>query len=189
MLGWSSLDFVRSKFQLPAFSFSTSPFFPGFHCDWLTLPSKHLSFWLKLSWWLPVPYAGGASIRPNDGANVTLAWRCHVNVQHGLKNRMAVVCLVVADSVSTCPQLDELSLLLTRLQRHQSKLASVRNFAVGQLLHHYLTFPACQVSAGWPSWAPAGMACLPYFPVPCSGLSCWLAICLFPCLFASGCYS
>ncbi|XP_038957076.1 pleckstrin homology domain-containing family A member 7 isoform X9 [Rattus norvegicus] len=40
--------------------------------------------------------------------------------------------------------LEELSLLLTRLQRHQSKLASVRNFAVGQLLHHYLTFPACQ---------------------------------------------
>ncbi|XP_060222966.1 pleckstrin homology domain-containing family A member 7 isoform X7 [Meriones unguiculatus] len=40
--------------------------------------------------------------------------------------------------------LEDLSLLLTRLQRHQSKLASVRNFAVGQLLHHYLTFPACQ---------------------------------------------
>ncbi|XP_051005221.1 pleckstrin homology domain-containing family A member 7 isoform X3 [Acomys russatus] len=40
--------------------------------------------------------------------------------------------------------LEELSLLLSRLQRHQSKLASVRNFAVGQLLHHYLTFPACQ---------------------------------------------
>ncbi|XP_015852849.1 pleckstrin homology domain-containing family A member 7 isoform X3 [Peromyscus maniculatus bairdii] len=40
--------------------------------------------------------------------------------------------------------LEELSLLLTRLQRHQAKLASVRNFAVGQLLHHYLTFPACQ---------------------------------------------
>ncbi|XP_076797588.1 pleckstrin homology domain-containing family A member 7 isoform X11 [Arvicanthis niloticus] len=40
--------------------------------------------------------------------------------------------------------LEELSLLLTRLQRHQSKLASVRNFAMGQLLHHYLTFPACQ---------------------------------------------
>lgn len=26
-----SLDFVRSIFQLPAFSFNTSPFFPGFH--------------------------------------------------------------------------------------------------------------------------------------------------------------
>lgn len=76
--------------------------------------------------------------------------------------------------MSTRPQLEELSLLLTRLQRHQSKLASVRNFAMGQLLHHYLTFPACQVSAGGPSWAPAGMACLPCFPVPCSGLSCWL---------------
>lgn len=91
--------------------------------------------------------------------------------------------------MSTRPQLDELSLLLTRLQRHQSKLASVRDFTVGQLLHHYLTFPACQVSARGPSWAPAEMACLPCFPVPCSGLSCWLASCLFPCLFASGCYS
>lgn len=26
-----SLDFVRSIFQLPAFSLNTSPFFPGFH--------------------------------------------------------------------------------------------------------------------------------------------------------------
>lgn len=96
-------------------------------------------------------------------------------------------------NVSTRPQLEELSLLLTRLQRHQSKLASVRNFAVGQLLHHYLTFPACQVSTGGPSWAQAGMACLPRFPVPCSGLSCYLscylATWLFPRLCASGCCS
>nr|XP_023419055.1 pleckstrin homology domain-containing family A member 7 isoform X1 [Cavia porcellus]XP_023419056.1 pleckstrin homology domain-containing family A member 7 isoform X1 [Cavia porcellus] len=40
--------------------------------------------------------------------------------------------------------LEELSLLLTRLRRHQAKLASVRNFAVGQLLQHHLTFPTCQ---------------------------------------------
>lgn len=92
--------------------------------------------------------------------------------------------------MSTRPQLEELSLLLTRLQRHQAKLASVRNFAVGQLLHHYLTFPACQVSAGGLSWAQAGMACHSVFPrAVCSGLSCWLALSLFPCLFASGCYS
>lgn len=67
-----SLDFDRSKFQLRAFSFGTAPFFPGFHCDWLTLPPKHLSFWVKLSWWLPVPYVGSASICPNYG--------CHVSV-------------------------------------------------------------------------------------------------------------
>lgn len=70
--------------------------------------------------------------------------------------------------VSIRPQLEDLSLLLTRLQRHQSKLASVRNFAVGQLLHHYLTFPACQVSAGGPSWAQAGMACR--LCLPCRAL-------------------
>nr|XP_019602188.1 PREDICTED: pleckstrin homology domain-containing family A member 7 isoform X10 [Rhinolophus sinicus] len=40
--------------------------------------------------------------------------------------------------------LEELSLLLTRLQRHQAELASVRNFAIGQLLQHHLTFPTCQ---------------------------------------------
>nr|XP_040140613.1 pleckstrin homology domain-containing family A member 7 isoform X3 [Ictidomys tridecemlineatus] len=40
--------------------------------------------------------------------------------------------------------LEELSLLLTRLRRHQAKLASVRDFAVGQLLQRYLTFPTCQ---------------------------------------------
>ncbi|PNJ47445.1 PLEKHA7 isoform 3, partial [Pongo abelii] len=40
--------------------------------------------------------------------------------------------------------LEELSLLLTRLRRHQAKLASVRNFAIGQLLQHQLTFPTCQ---------------------------------------------
>ncbi|XP_014386428.1 PREDICTED: pleckstrin homology domain-containing family A member 7 isoform X7 [Myotis brandtii] len=40
--------------------------------------------------------------------------------------------------------LEELSLLLTRLRRHQAKLASVRDFAVGQLLQHQLTFPTCQ---------------------------------------------
>lgn len=118
------------------------------------------------------------------GVTSVLSW-------HGLKSIIATVCLTVPDSlppnVSTRPQLEELSLLLTRLQRHQSKLASVRNFAVGQLLHHYLTFPACQVSAGGPSWAQAEMACLPCFPVPCSGLSRYLAIWLFPCLFASGC--
>lgn len=62
-----SSDFVRHIFQLPALSFGTSPFFPGFHYDWLTLPSKHSSFWVKRSWWLPVPYAGGASICPNRG--------------------------------------------------------------------------------------------------------------------------
>lgn len=77
--------------------------------------------------------------------------------------------------MSTRPQLEELSLLLTRLQRHQAKLASVRNFAVGQLLHHYLTFPACQVSAGGLSWAPAGMACRPCSPVPCVRWSVLLA--------------
>ncbi|XP_045146919.1 pleckstrin homology domain-containing family A member 7 [Echinops telfairi] len=41
--------------------------------------------------------------------------------------------------------LEELSLLLARLRRHQAKLASVRNFAVGQFLQHQLTFPTCQV--------------------------------------------
>ncbi|KAB1272123.1 Pleckstrin homology domain-containing family A member 7 [Camelus dromedarius] len=41
-------------------------------------------------------------------------------------------------------KLEELSLLLTRLRRHQAKLASVRNFAIGQLLQHQLTFPTCQ---------------------------------------------
>ncbi|KAB0405953.1 hypothetical protein E2I00_012142 [Balaenoptera physalus] len=40
--------------------------------------------------------------------------------------------------------LEELSLLLTRLRRHQAKLARVRNFAIGQLLQHELTFPTCQ---------------------------------------------
>lgn len=50
--------------------------------------------------------------------------------------------------VSTHLQLEELSLLLTRLRRHQAELASVRNFAIGQLLQHHLTFPTCQVSAG-----------------------------------------
>ncbi|XP_019602188.2 pleckstrin homology domain-containing family A member 7 isoform X12 [Rhinolophus sinicus] len=40
--------------------------------------------------------------------------------------------------------LEELSLLLTRLRRHQAQLASVRNFAIGQLLQHHLTFPTCQ---------------------------------------------
>ncbi|XP_047372556.1 pleckstrin homology domain-containing family A member 7 isoform X3 [Sciurus carolinensis] len=40
--------------------------------------------------------------------------------------------------------LEELSLLLTRLRRHQAKLASVRDFAVGQLLQRHLTFPTCQ---------------------------------------------
>ncbi|XP_024304138.1 pleckstrin homology domain-containing family A member 7 isoform X13 [Homo sapiens] len=40
--------------------------------------------------------------------------------------------------------LEELSLLLTRLRRHQAKLASVRNFAISQLLQHQLTFPTCQ---------------------------------------------
>ncbi|KAK1335915.1 hypothetical protein QTO34_003714 [Cnephaeus nilssonii] len=40
--------------------------------------------------------------------------------------------------------LEELSLLLTRLRWHQAKLASVRDFAVGHLLQHQLTFPACQ---------------------------------------------
>lgn len=49
--------------------------------------------------------------------------------------------------VSMHLQLEELSQLLTRLRRHQAKLASVRNFAVGQLLQHQLTFPTCQVSA------------------------------------------
>lgn len=50
--------------------------------------------------------------------------------------------------MSTHLQLEELSLLLTRLRRHQAKLASVRNFAIGQLLQHQLTFPTCQVSTG-----------------------------------------
>ncbi|KAF6105543.1 pleckstrin homology domain containing A7 [Phyllostomus discolor] len=40
--------------------------------------------------------------------------------------------------------LEQLSLLLSRLRRHQAKLASVRNLAVGQLLQHQLTFPTCQ---------------------------------------------
>ncbi|XP_054997251.1 pleckstrin homology domain-containing family A member 7 isoform X4 [Sorex araneus] len=40
--------------------------------------------------------------------------------------------------------LEELSLLLGRLRRHQAKLASARNFAVGQLLQRELTFPTCQ---------------------------------------------
>ncbi|XP_066894251.1 pleckstrin homology domain-containing family A member 7 isoform X10 [Kogia breviceps] len=40
--------------------------------------------------------------------------------------------------------LEELSLLLTRLRRHQAKLARVRNFAIGQSLQHELTFPTCQ---------------------------------------------
>ncbi|XP_058993232.1 pleckstrin homology domain-containing family A member 7 isoform X3 [Mustela lutreola] len=40
--------------------------------------------------------------------------------------------------------LEELSRLLTRLRRHQARLASVRNLAVGQLLQHQLTWPACQ---------------------------------------------
>nr|XP_036882819.1 pleckstrin homology domain-containing family A member 7 isoform X12 [Manis javanica] len=40
--------------------------------------------------------------------------------------------------------LEELSLLLTRLQQHQARLASVRNFAIGQLLQHQLTVPTCQ---------------------------------------------
>ncbi|TKC47570.1 hypothetical protein EI555_013699 [Monodon monoceros] len=40
--------------------------------------------------------------------------------------------------------LEELSLLLTRLRRHQAKLARVRNFAISQLLQHELTFPSCQ---------------------------------------------
>ncbi|KAG8524273.1 Pleckstrin homology domain-containing family A member 7, partial [Galemys pyrenaicus] len=40
--------------------------------------------------------------------------------------------------------LEELSLLLTRLRRHQAKLASVRNLAIGQLLQHQLTFPTYQ---------------------------------------------
>lgn len=56
--------------------------------------------------------------------------------------------------VSIHLQLEELSQLLTRLRRHQAKLASVRNFAVGQLLQHQLTFPTCQVSARW--WALSG---------------------------------
>lgn len=50
--------------------------------------------------------------------------------------------------MSTHLQLEQLSLLLSRLRRHQAKLASVQNFALGQLLQHQLTFPACQVSAG-----------------------------------------
>lgn len=86
--------------------------------------------------------------------------------------------------MSTRPQLEELSLLLTRLQRHQAKLASVRNFAVGQLLHHYLTFPACQVSAGGLSWAQAEMACHSCFPVQCA-LVCpagWLSPSSLACL-------
>lgn len=86
--------------------------------------------------------------------------------------------------MSTRPQLEELSLLLTRLQRHQAKLASVRNFAVGQLLHHYLTFPACQVSAGGLSWAQTGMACHSCFPVQCA-LVCpagWLSPSSLACL-------
>jgi hypothetical protein len=60
-------------------------------------------------------------------------------------------------------QLEELSLLLTRLRRHQAKLASVRNFAVGQLLQHHLTFPTCQVSTGEWRASPCSL-------VPCSGL-------------------
>lgn len=49
--------------------------------------------------------------------------------------------------MSTHLQLEELSRLLTRLRRHQARLASVRNLAVGQLLQHQLTWPTCQVSA------------------------------------------
>ncbi|KAI4580855.1 hypothetical protein MJG53_010397 [Ovis ammon polii x Ovis aries] len=40
--------------------------------------------------------------------------------------------------------LEELSLLLAQLRQHQARLASVRNFAIGQLLQHQLTFPSCQ---------------------------------------------
>lgn len=98
-----SSDFVKSIFQLPALSFSSSPFFPGFHYDWLTLPSKHSSFWVKLSWRLPVPYAGGASVCTNDGSNATIAWRCHVSVVLALvKSRVAALCPTVADSLPMC---------------------------------------------------------------------------------------
>ena len=65
------------------------------------------------------------------------------------------------------PQLEELSLLLTQLRQHQARLASVRNFAIGQLLQHQLTFPSCQVSAGGPSqgWGPPGGQGVPCWPV------------------------
>ena len=84
------------------------------------------------------------------------------------------------------PQLEELSLLLAQLRQHQARLASVRHFAIGQLLQHQLTFPSCQVSAGGPSqgwgppWGPgsAMLACAP--SCPCSSLSCCLALSLVP---------
>ena len=84
------------------------------------------------------------------------------------------------------PQLEKLSLLLAQLRQHQARLASVRNFAIGQLLQHQLTFPSCQVSAGgspqgWgPPWGPgsAMLACAP--SCPCSSLSCCLALSLVP---------
>lgn len=74
--------------------------------------------------------------------------------------------------VSIHLQLEELSLLLTRLRRHQAKLASVRNFAISQLLQHQLTFPTCQVSLLVGSLRARGhlggkgVTCWPVFPVP-----------------------
>lgn len=85
------------------------------------------------------------------------------------------------------PQLEELSLLLTQLRQHQARLASVRNFAIGQLLQHQLAFPSCQVSAGGPSqgWGPPwgpGSARLARAPsCPCSSLSAvWLSPSFLP---------
>lgn len=96
--------------------------------------------------------------------------------------------------MSTHLQLEELSLLLTRLRRHQARLASVRNLAVGQLLQHQLTFPTCQVSAGGLSQGRGppggkGVTCwLVLFRAHTLVCICCLALSLAPCLFASGCY-
>lgn len=102
--------------------------------------------------------------------------------------------LISSMCLSTHLQLEELSLLLTRLRRHQAELASVRNFAVGQLLQHHLTFPTCQVSAGGLSQGRGhprgkGMTCWPALPRARALLCTYCpALSLLPCLFASGCY-
>ena len=88
------------------------------------------------------------------------------------------------------PQLEELSLLLAQLRQHQARLASVRNFAIGQLLQHQLTFPSCQVSAGGPSqgggppWGPGSAMLTCAASCPCSSLS---SVWLFP-LFLPVCF-
>lgn len=76
---------------------------------------------------------------------------------------------LIPHDMSAHLQLEELSLLLTRLRQHQARLASVRNFAIGQLLQHQLTVPTCQVSTGGLSQScgqpgDKGVTCQSVFP-------------------------